>query len=88
LIPVQNVDNLMLSEEVVEAVDKGEFHIYPVSTVEEGAEILTGVPAGTLKEDGTFPEGTVFARIATRLEQIRKVLKEEAEKEEEKEKSA
>jgi len=88
LIPVQNVDNLMLSEEVVEAVDKGEFHIYPVSTVEEGIEILTGIPAGTLKEDGTFPEGTVFARIATRLEQIRKVLKEEAEKEEEKEKSA
>jgi len=88
LIPVQNVDNLMLSEEVVEAVDKGEFHIYPVSTVEEGIEILAGVPAGTLKADGTFPEGTVFARIATRLEQIRKVLKEEAEKEEEKEKSA
>ena len=88
LIPVQNVDNLMLSEEVVEAVDKGEFHIYPVSTVEEGIEILTGIPAGTLKADGTFPEGTVFARIATRLEQIRKVLKEEAEKEEEKEKSA
>ncbi|MCK4394416.1 ATP-dependent protease, partial [Candidatus Bipolaricaulota bacterium] len=87
-IPVQNVDNLMLSEEVVEAVDKGEFHIYPVSTVEEGIEILTGIPAGTLKADGTFPEGTVFARIATRLEQIRKVLKEEAEKEEEKEKSA
>jgi len=56
--------------------------------VEEGIEVLTGVPAGTLKEDGTFPEGTVFARIATRLEQIRKVLKEEAEKEEEKEKSA
>jgi len=86
LIPAQNVDNLMLSDEVVEAVKEGKFHIYPVSTVEEGIETLTGVPAGTLQEDGTYPEGTVFARVAERLERIREALKEEKEKgEEEKE---
>ncbi len=81
LIPTQNVDNLMLSDEVVEAVKEGKFHIYPVSTVEEGIETLTGVPAGTLQEDGTYPEGTVFARVAERLERIREALKEEKEKE-------
>lgn len=76
----------MLSDEVVEAVKEGKFHIYPVSTVEEGIETLTGVPAGTLQEDGTYPEGTVFARVAERLERIREALKEEKEKgEEEKE---
>jgi lon-related putative ATP-dependent protease len=77
LIPEKNIDNLMLAEEIVEAVDAGKFHIYPVATVEEGIEILTGVPAGTLQEDGTFPEGTVFARVAERLEEIRQALKEE-----------
>jgi lon-related putative ATP-dependent protease len=85
LIPEKNIDNLMLAEEIVEAVDAGKFHIYPVATVEEGIEILTGVPAGTLQEDGTFPEGTVFARVAERLEEIRQALKEE-KKEDEKEK--
>jgi lon-related putative ATP-dependent protease len=84
LIPEKNIDNLMLAEEIVEAVDAGKFHIYPVATVEEGIEILTGVPAGTLQEDGTFPEGTVFARVAERLEEIRQALKEE-KKEDEKE---
>lgn len=83
LIPAQNVDNLMLSDEVVEAVKEGKFHIYPVSTVEEGIETLTGVPAGTLQEDGTYPQGTVFARVVDRLERIREALKEEKEEEEE-----
>ncbi len=86
LIPAQNVDNLMLSDEVVEAVKEGKFHIYPVSTVEEGIETLTGVPAGTLQEDGTYTEGTVFARVVDRLERIREALKQEKETgEEEKE---
>lgn len=82
LIPAQNADNLMLSEDVVDAVKRGEFHIYPVSSVEEGIEILTGVPAGVIQDDGSFPKGTVFARVQTRLEQIRAALKKEAEKKE------
>jgi len=81
LIPARNVDNLMLSEEVVEAVREGKFHIYPVNTVEEGIEILTGVPAGEKKEDGAFPKGTVFSRVAARLEQIRTALEEEKKQE-------
>jgi lon-related putative ATP-dependent protease len=85
LIPAQNLDNLMLSEEVVDAVRAGQFHIYPVSTVEEGIEILTGVPAGQPQEDGTYPEGSVFARVVEQLERIRAALKEEKETKEEEE---
>jgi len=81
LIPQQNLDNLMLSEEVVEAVEEGKFHIYPVGRVEEGIEILTGVPAGEKQEDGSFPEGTVFGRVAARLDEIREALKKESESE-------
>lgn len=79
LIPEQNIDNLMLAEEVVEAVKAEKFHIYPVVTVEEGIEILTGIPAGAVQEDGLFPEGTVFFRVTERLEAIRQALKEEDE---------
>ena len=79
LIPQQNLDNLMLSEEVVDAVSAGKFHIYPVGKVEEGIELLTGVAAGEKQDDGLFPEGTVFARVAARLEEIRDALKEESE---------
>jgi len=77
LIPSQNTDNLMLSEEVVDAVSAGNFHIYPVDTVEQGIEILTGVPAGTPQQDGAFPENTVYSRVAARLEAIREALKQE-----------
>jgi len=55
-----------------------------VATVEEGIEILTGMPAGTLQEDGTFPEGTVFGRVAARLGEIRAALKKEKDEGEEK----
>ncbi len=84
IIPQQNVDNLMLSEEVVDVVSQDNFHIYPVETAEQGIEILTGIPAGEKQEDGTFPKETVFGRVAERLEEIRITLKEEeseAEKE-------
>ena len=57
----------------------GKFHIYPVGRVEEGIELLTGVPAGEKQDDGSFPEETVFARVAARLEEIRDALKEESE---------
>ncbi len=59
IIPKQNVNNLNLSSEVVDAVKVGLFHVYAISTIEEGIEILTGVPAGTKDENGKFPAGTI-----------------------------
>ena len=67
IIPKQNVKNLMLREDVVEAVREGKFHIYAVETVDEGIEILTGVEAGERREDGTYPEGTVNWAVQKRL---------------------
>ena len=46
IIPMQNVKELMLSEDVIDAVTNKQFHIYPISRIEEGIEILTGVKAG------------------------------------------
>ncbi len=59
LIPIQNVKNLNLSDEVVEAVRNNMFHIYSVSTIEEGIEVLTGVPAGKKDKQGHFPAGSI-----------------------------
>ena len=88
LVPAANVDNLMLDEEVVEAVADGTFHVYPIVTVEEGIELLTGTPAGERTEDGTYPEGTVFARIQERVDAMREAQKEEEEEEGEKKENA
>ena len=59
MIPVQNKKNLNLNDEVVEAVKEGKFHVYAVSTIDEGIEILTGVPAGKADKNGKFPGGTI-----------------------------
>ena len=59
LIPKQNVKNLNLSDEIVQAVKDGKFHIYAVSTIDEGIEILTGVPAGKKDENDNFPAGSI-----------------------------
>jgi predicted ATP-dependent protease len=67
IIPVQNISNLNLADEVVEAVSAGQFHIYPVASVEEGVEILTGVSAGRA-DDGNYPQDSVFGRVARKLE--------------------
>lgn len=67
IIPYQNVDNLMLRHEIVEAVQEGKFHIYAVRTVEEGISILTGVPAGERGADGKYPENTVFYLVDKKL---------------------
>lgn len=86
LIPASNVPNLMLREDVVEAVQEGQFSIYAVSHVDEGIEILTGVPAGKLQEDGTYPEETVNALVTERLrgmaEQLRSFGRDEEKDEE------
>lgn len=72
LIPTANVKNLMLRREVREAVEAGEFHIYPIEHVDQGIELLTGVPAGELDDEGNYPEGTINRRIVDRLETIAK----------------
>ncbi|GAB6157148.1 ATP-binding protein [Desulfotomaculum varum] len=69
IIPVQNVDNLMLSHEVTEAVAQGMFHIYAISRVEEGIELLTGLPAGRRQQDGGYPPGTLFYLVDQKLQQ-------------------
>jgi lon-related putative ATP-dependent protease len=67
LIPSANVKNLMLRHDVVEAAAAGKFHIYPVDTVDQGIEILTGVPAGERDASGQFPAGTINHRVERRL---------------------
>ena len=81
IIPEGNVDDLMLPEEVVEAVRDGKFHIWAVKTVEEGIEILSGMPAGTPDEEGNYPEGTLFHLVQRRLSELREKLKAEEEEE-------
>lgn len=74
MIPHLNVRNLMLREEVVESVKEGKFQIYSVKTIDEGIEILTGIPAGE-KADGTYPEGTVNYLVDKRLKEYADRLK-------------
>lgn len=69
MIPHQNVKNLMLNDEVIAAVENGEFHIFAVKTIEEGIEILTGKKAGIKDVNGHYTEGSVFAKVAAQLEQ-------------------
>lgn len=59
MIPIQNIDNLMLKDEVIAAVEEGVFRIYAVRSIDEGIEVLTGMPSGRKKEGG-FTEGSVF----------------------------
>ena len=70
IIPHQNIQNLMLRNDVIEAVKKGQFHIYPVQTIDEGIEILTGIKAGTRKADGEFEEGTVNYLVDEELKRL------------------
>ena len=76
VIPESNVKNLMLKEEVVEAIKEGKFHVYPVRTIDEGIEVLTGVPAGELGDDGAYPEGTVNYLAQKRLDELAEISKE------------
>lgn len=74
IIPYQNMNNLMLSDEVVEAVEKGEFNLYQVRTIDEGIEILTGVSAGAMMEEGAYPEGTVNYLVDKNLRHYNQAL--------------
>lgn len=70
MIPRANVQNLMLDGEVVEAIAAGRFHVYAVSTVDEGLEVLTGLKAGHLRKDGTYTPGSVNARVQQALDRF------------------
>ncbi|MGN1080100.1 MAG: Lon protease family protein, partial [Alphaproteobacteria bacterium] len=70
LIPQTNVVNLMLRQDIVEACKSGMFHIYPVSTIDEGIEILTGLPAGERDAAGNYPENTINGKVQKRLNQF------------------
>lgn len=76
LVPTSNVKNLMLREEVVEAVRARRFHVWAVSHVDEGIELLTGRPAGEPAADGAFPEGTVHRLVQDRLREYAEQVRE------------
>jgi predicted ATP-dependent protease len=70
IIPHQNIKDLMLRPAVIQACAEGKFHIWAIQTVDEGIELLTGVPAGQRDESGKFPEGTIHARVEARLKAL------------------
>jgi lon-related putative ATP-dependent protease len=83
MIPAQNVKNLMLRADVVEAIEAGRFHIYAVSHVDEGIEILTGVSAGQRME-GLYPEGSIHALVEKRLQTMFEAMRKAGEEPQEK----
>jgi lon-related putative ATP-dependent protease len=73
LVPAANVSHLMLRQDVVDAIAEARFHLWSIDSIDQGIELLTGMPAGDRRDDGTFPDGTVHARVLERLAQFRKV---------------
>lgn len=74
ILPHQNVKNLVLNDEVVDAVRKGLFHIWPIRTVDEGIAILTGMPAGVRGADGKWPEESVNGRVNAKLQKYAEIV--------------
>jgi lon-related putative ATP-dependent protease len=74
ILPESNVSNLMLKESVVEAIRQGRFHLWPVKTIDEGIEVLTGVNAGERLSDGSFEPGSVNALVDKRLREMAEAL--------------
>lgn len=81
VIPVQNLNNLMLRREVRDAVHEARFHVWAIATIDEGMEILTGVPAGVQDATGKWPEGSVNARVDRRLRELTEVWRSFGKKE-------
>ena len=75
IIPKQNIKNLSLSDEIIEAVKSGLFHVYAISTIDEGIEILTGVPAGKRDSYDNFPAGTINYLVQEKLKKYAKLSK-------------
>jgi predicted ATP-dependent protease len=76
MIPASNVQNLMLKDEVLEAIKKGKFHIYPIKTIPEGIEVLTGVKAGERLKDGSFEKGSINDLVQGRLSDMADRIKD------------
>jgi len=70
IIPYQNIRDLVLKEEVVEAIKAGKFHIYPVKNVDEGIEILTGVQAGKKNEKGVYSKNSIYGKVVEKLKKF------------------
>ncbi len=70
VLPADNLPHLMLKEEVVEAVEKGKFHIHPVKHISEAMELLTGMSAGRQRKDGSFTPGSLYAKVDARLAEL------------------
>jgi len=81
IVPKRNAKNLVLSEDVVDAVSKGLFNVYTIERMEEGLEILTGMQAGQMREDGTYPEGTINCLVEKRLTEITEAMEKKKDKE-------
>jgi lon-related putative ATP-dependent protease len=79
VIPDANIRHLMLTEDVVQAVGEGQFHIWPIRTFEEGVPILTGFEAGEADRDGNYPPETFHFRVEEKLKEYRKLLKKREE---------
>ena len=77
IIPKQNVMNLNLSDEVITAVKEKKFHIYAITTIEEGIEILTGVPAGKRDSNGNFPAGSINYLASEKLKKFARLVTEQ-----------
>src|SRR4030042_3746253 len=81
MIPEANVKDLMLKSKVVEAVRKGQFHVFPSSHIEQGLEILTGKKAGKKKKDGFYPKNSINFQIESRLRKLNEIVQEAMVKE-------
>ncbi|MCQ2965769.1 MAG: AAA family ATPase [Alphaproteobacteria bacterium] len=68
LIPKTNVENLMLRQDIIDACEAGKFHIYPIETIDQGIEILTGIPAGEKDKNGKFPENSINGKVQKQLD--------------------
>ena len=75
LIPQSNIPNVVLRPDVAEAVERGEFHVWAIERIEQGVELLTGVPAGEPGEDGAYPPDTIFGRVQARLRRFAEALR-------------
>ncbi|MBQ03679.1 ATP-dependent protease [Candidatus Bathyarchaeota archaeon] len=76
MIPYSNVQNLMLKEELVTDIKEGRFHIWPVKTIDQGVEVLTGIDAGKFQPNGSYPEGTIHQIVQDRLDEMAELIKE------------
>jgi predicted ATP-dependent protease len=73
LIPASNVQHLMLRADVRDAVAAGQFHVHAVHTIDEGIELLTGLPAGAADAEGNYPDGSINGLVSDRLAEYARI---------------